>query len=77
MLIALAALPFLAGLWLAAVVIASAVEEDGAKIVAALRGRSLLAEPAVSTRPVVVQFASRRVAARRPMRVEAQLRAAA
>jgi hypothetical protein len=76
MLMALATLPFLAALWLAAVVIARMVEEDGAKILDALQGRSLLAEPAVQTRPVVVRMAPRR-SARRPMRAEARLRAAA
>ena len=76
MLIALATLPFLATLWLALVVAARMVEEDGAKILAALRGRSLLAEPPVTMRPVVVRMTPRR-AARRPMRAEARLRAAA
>lgn len=77
MLVALATLPFLAAIWLGAVVIANLLEQDGAKITAALQGRSLLAEPVVSTRPVVVRMTARRSPAQRPMRVAPQLRAAA
>ena len=78
MLMAFATLPFLAGLWFAAVVLARMVEEDGAKIMAALQGRSWLAEPPVAMRPVVVRMAPQpRTVVRRPMRAEARLRAAA
>lgn len=78
MLAALATLPFLAALWLSAVVLLEIFGENGGKIAAALKGRSLLAEPVVSTRPVVVRMAPRtRAPVRGAMRVEAELRAAA
>jgi len=78
MLPALATLPFLVAMWLAALVVLQMVAEERGKIVAALKGRSLLAEPVVSTRPVVVRMAPRqRTPASAPMRAGAQLRAAA
>jgi hypothetical protein len=45
------------------------------KILAALGGRSLLAEPVLATRPVSIRVSSRRVS--RPVTARPQLRAAA
>jgi hypothetical protein len=48
---------------------------NGRKIAAALSGHSLLSEPVIVTRPVMVRMASRRVS--RPLAVQPRLRAAA
>lgn len=63
MLTAFATLLFLLALGLAAGVIAGTVLGSGDKIVAALKGQSLLTRPTLSTRPVVVRFKSRPAAA--------------
>ena len=75
MIAALGTLAFLATLWLVAQVVASTVDESGAKIVAALKGRSLLA----MTPPVqsVSWKVSPRVRARPVMHARPTLRAAA
>jgi hypothetical protein len=72
----LATLVFLSALWLVAKV---ALEHagDGAKIVAALRGRSMLAVPPPSVRPISVRFRPRAEAVRRPVRAQPEWRAAA
>lgn len=76
MLTVLASLPFIAGLVLSAAIIARMLKDDGAKIRAALAGRSLLSEPVMSTRPVTVRTVSRsRVS--QPLRAAPMLRAAA
>jgi hypothetical protein len=77
MLTVIATLPFLAALALAALTILSIVHDSGAKIIAALAGRSQLSEATFATRPVKVRFSARQVPARRSVRVAPQLRAAA
>ncbi len=52
------------------------VRHDGGKILAALQGRSWLAERPMSARPVTVRY-SPRYPATRPMRAQAEWRAAA
>ena len=59
MLTALATLPFLVALTLAAGVIAQLLREDGYKMLAALKGESLLATPVLTTRAVVVRMNAR------------------
>jgi hypothetical protein len=76
MLPVLASLPFIAGLVLAVAVVMHMLKRDGAKIRAALLGRSLLAQPVLATRPVTVRTVSRsRVS--QPLRAAPLLRAAA
>ena len=75
MLGALATLIVLAAMWLSAIIIAATLEESGFKILAALKGRSIMAS-AVVVGPVK-QRVSERYPAPRPIRVEAKLRAAA
>jgi hypothetical protein len=77
MLTVLATLPFLAGSGLAALVIASALREDGAKILLALRGQSPLAQPPIALRPVTVRFSGRPAQVRRPVTAAPRLRVAA
>ena len=75
MLTPVATLVFLGTLWLVAVLIAHMFEQSGAKLVAALKGQSLLAaEPDV--RPVAVRV-SQRARPQPAMRAQPQLRAAA
>ena len=75
MLAPLATLAFLATLWLIVVVAARTLEESGAKIAAALAGRSVLAmvpkKMRVESRPRL------RYRPARPLRAEPKLRAAA
>jgi hypothetical protein len=71
----LTALAFTAVLALAFMVALETLAVNKGKIVAALEGRSLLAEPMLSTRPVQVRIATRRVS--RPLTARPQLRAAA
>lgn len=59
MLTVLATLPFLAALGVAALTLQASVGGNWRKIVAALQGRSLLAQPLLSTRPVSVRFSGR------------------
>ncbi len=72
----LATLVFLAALWLGAKVALEHIVEGG-KIVAALRGRSMLAMPPQSVRPISVRFRPRAEAVRRPLRAQPEWRAAA
>ncbi len=73
----LATLAFLATLWVAAKFMLDLVANDGSKIAAALRGRSMLVQPPQSVRPVTLRFQPRAEAVRRPMRVQPEWRAAA
>jgi hypothetical protein len=59
MLTVLATLPFVLGLTLAAGVIAHLLLESGDKMLAALKGESLLARPVLATRPVTVRVSAR------------------
>ena len=69
----LATLAFLATLWLVAVAGAAMLEESGARIAAALKGRSTLRE-SFGFAPARVRA---RVRVRQPMRARPRLRAAA
>ena len=74
MLAPLATLAFLAALWLLAMIIAEALGVSGAKITAALKGRSPLATvPAIA--PVAVRVSQR--SRQRSLRAQPRLRAAA
>ena len=73
----LATLAFLATLWLVARIALDLADGSGAKIVAALRGRSMLAQPPHSVRPVSVRFPPRAVVVRRPLHAQPEWRAAA
>ena len=77
MLTVLATLLFIAGAGLAVVVIASALQEDGGKILLALRGQSPLAQPPLVLRPVTVRFSERSAPVRRPVTAPPRLRVAA
>ena len=71
MIAALGTLPFLATLWLLVVLGASVLEESGAKIAAALKGK-------MPHQPTVVPVRVRtRPRLQQPMRASAKLRAAA
>ena len=75
MIAALGTLAFLATLWLIVQIVASTLGESGGKIVAALKGQSLLA-----TAPVVQPISwkvSSRVRVRQPLRARPTMRAAA
>jgi hypothetical protein len=72
MIAALATLPFLAAIWLVAVLGAAMLEESGAKIAAALKGRAT--QPPIacsSTRTRVRMRAAQPVRFRMPMRAAA------
>jgi hypothetical protein len=75
MIAALATLTFLITLWLCAVAVATTLEQSGSRIVAALKGRSLLATPAIA--PIQGRVSQRYPSPQRPVRARAQLRAAA
>lgn len=71
----LALLAFTAVLALALFAFLDTLAGNGRKIMAALSGHSLLAEPLLVTRPVTVRMTTRRVS--RPVAVQPRLRAAA
>ena len=75
MLAPLATLAFLAALWLLAVVAVQTLGESGEKIIAALKGRSLLA--AVPPVPAVAARVTQRARPQRALRAQPRLRAAA
>jgi len=62
MIAALATLPFLATLWLLAVLGAQTLEESGAKIAAALKGRAVQPNVAVGTMRLKIRSGHRPVA---------------
>jgi hypothetical protein len=72
MIAALGTLAFLATLWLLVVVGAAVLEESGAKIAAALKGKS--GEPQMALVPARLRPRTR---VQQPMRARARLRAAA
>jgi hypothetical protein len=77
MLTVLVSLAFLLTLGLAGIALVAMVVDDGAKIVAALAGRSFLASPPL-LRPVTVRFSPAYPRqSRRPVHVQPELRAAA
>lgn len=59
MLTMLATLPFMIVLAVAGLAIAHTVKVSGDKILAALKGESLLAKPVLSTRPITVRMSAR------------------
>ena len=73
----LATLAFLAILWLVARIVLDMADESGARIMAALRGQSMLAQAPQSLRPISVRFQPRAGLARRPLRAQPEWRAAA
>jgi hypothetical protein len=75
MLAPLATLAFLATLWLVVTIVAEMIGQSGWKIVAALKGHSMLAT-APAFRPVAVRVSQRSRAAR-VLRAQPRLRAAA
>ncbi len=77
MLAPFATLAFLAILWMVAQIALDVADSVGAKMLAALRGESMLAQPPQSVRPVTVRFHPRVDAVRRPTRVQPEWRAAA
>lgn len=77
MLAPLATLAFLTAMWFAAKWLLDMIDEDGGKISAALAGRSMLAQPPQSLRPVSVRFQPRAGSVRRPVHVQPEWRAAA
>ena len=77
MLAPLATLAFLIALWLVAKLALDFLAEDGVKVSAALSGRSILARPPQSVRPVSVRFQPRAGSVRRPVHASPEWRAAA
>ena len=76
MLAVFATLTFLIAIWLCATVGTSTLEQSGGKVLAALKGRSLMASPAI---PAIEGRISQRYPsmAQRPARARVELRAAA
>ena len=77
MLAPFATLAFLATIWLVARLVLEMSDGAGARVMAALRGQSLLAQPPQSVRPITVRFQPRAGSVRRPLRVQPEWRAAA
>ncbi len=77
MLAPLATIVVLASVWLIAKLMLELAESDGAKIFAALRGRSLLVQPEQSVRTLTARFRPRAGSVRQPLRVQPEWRAAA
>lgn len=72
----LATLAFLATLWMVARIALELADGSGARILAALRGHSMLAVP-LQVSPVSVRFQPRAGSVRRPTRAQPEWRAAA
>lgn len=77
MLAPLATLAFLATLWCVARIVLEMADGSGARILAAVRGKSMLAVPPQSVRPLSVRFQARAESVRRPVRARPEWRAAA
>ncbi|HMI39938.1 MAG TPA: hypothetical protein VK485_01750 [Sphingomicrobium sp.] len=75
MIAAFATLTFLIAMWLCAIAIAGTLEQSGSKMVAALKGRSLLAVPLAP--PIKLRVSQRYPSTQRPVRARVVLRAAA
>jgi hypothetical protein len=76
MLAVFATLTFLTTIWLCMTVVAGTLEQSWGKVIAALAGRSLLAPPA--SPPIKMRVSQRYPSmARRPVRAQVELRAAA
>lgn len=74
MLAVFATLTFLLAMWLCAAVVAATLEQSGHKILAALKGQSLLATPSL---PPIRLRVGQRYPSKRPVRAQAGLRVAA
>lgn len=77
MLNALVSLPFVLALLAAGVIVWHMLSVNGAKVAAALKGHSEIADGALATSPVRLRFAPRQVPLRSPVRTSARWRAAA
>ena len=77
MLNALVTLPFVLAFAVAALVLWETIALNQHKIVSALKGRSLLAEAPLATRPVKLRYVSRAGSVRAPVRRAEGLRVAA
>ena len=77
MLAPLATVTFIAALWLVAKLALDMLADDGAKIAAAFAGRSMLARPPQSVRPISARFQQQAGLARRPLHAQPEWRAAA
>ena len=77
MLAPLATLAFLITLWVVAKIMLELADGSGAKILAALRGNSMLAQPPQSVRPISVRFQPRAELVCRLVHVQPEWRAAA
>ena len=77
MLAPLATLAFLAAIWLLARITLDMIDESGMKVLAALGGRSMLAQPPQSVRPISARFQPRAGSVRRPVHAQPEWRAAA
>ena len=77
MLAPLATLAFLGTLWLIAKRALELTDGTGAKMLAALRGQSMLAQPPQWVRPISVRFQPRAGSVRRPLHARPEWRAAA
>ena len=75
MLAMLVTLAFLTVIWLCATIVAGTLAQSEAKIIAALKGRSLLVSPPIS--PIAGRVSQIYPSRRRPMRALVELRAAA
>ena len=73
----LATLAFLAAVWLVVRLALEMANGSGAKVLAALRGQSMLAQPPQSVRSISARFQPRAVVVRRPVHVQPEWRAAA
>jgi hypothetical protein len=73
---ALATLAFLVAGWAALYAVVMTSDDSGAKIIAALKGKALAAEP-MTLRPVTIRFAARPAPRVQPMCAKAEWRAAA
>ncbi len=77
MLAPLATLAFLATIWLIVRLALDIAAGAGAKVLSALRGQSMLAQPPQSVRPISVRFQPRAESVRRAVRALPEWRAAA
>ena len=75
MLAVFATLSFLIAMWLCVTIVAGTLEQSGSRIVAALKGRSLLATLAIT--PIQGRVSQRYPSPQRPVRARVALRAAA
>ena len=73
----LASLLFLGALWMVVKVALDMLAHDGSKMLAALRGQSLMALPPQVTRSISVRYQPRAGSVHRPVHVQPEWRAAA